>query len=146
MALRPAAPAGNGNPARSLRPSAGPLRTLAHSQPLWFSQGNRLPHPHCHAPSPPPHTHTQLPMLSLCSLTHLRDAQEDPWNAIGAGAMTGGFLQLRFGLGSAAKSAMFGGFLLVGGGGGGAGGGWWGGGLWGAGRMVGGGSVCVWGG
>ncbi len=41
--------------------------------------------------------------------------QEDPWNAIGAGALTGGFLQLRFGLSSAAKSAMFGGFLLVGG-------------------------------
>ncbi len=39
--------------------------------------------------------------------------QEDPWNAIGAGALTGGFLQLRFGLKSAAKSAAFGGFLLV---------------------------------
>ncbi|PNW77806.1 hypothetical protein CHLRE_10g452650v5 [Chlamydomonas reinhardtii] len=47
-----------------------------------------------------------------CSLQYVRK-KEDPWNAIGAGAMTGGFLQLRFGLGSAAKSAMFGGFLLA---------------------------------
>jgi mitochondrial import inner membrane translocase subunit TIM17 len=39
--------------------------------------------------------------------------QEDPWNAIGAGALTGGFLQLRHGLKSAAQSAAFGGFLLV---------------------------------
>lgn len=44
----------------------------------------------------------------------MSDPQEDPWNAIGAGALTGGFLQLRFGLSSAAKSAAFGGFLLVG--------------------------------
>ncbi|KXZ44954.1 hypothetical protein GPECTOR_60g731 [Gonium pectorale] len=47
-----------------------------------------------------------------CSLQYLRK-KEDPWNAIGAGALTGGFLQLRFGLSSAAKSAMFGGFLLA---------------------------------
>ncbi|MEW5297658.1 MAG: hypothetical protein WDW38_006834 [Sanguina aurantia] len=47
-----------------------------------------------------------------CSLQYLRK-KEDPWNAIGAGAATGGFLQLRFGLRSAAKSAAFGGFLLA---------------------------------
>eukprot|EP00798_Chlamydomonas_sp_ICE-L_P030473 gene30473-35486_t len=47
-----------------------------------------------------------------CSLMYLRK-KEDPWNAIGAGALTGGFLQLRFGLKSAAKSAAFGGFLLA---------------------------------
>lgn len=40
--------------------------------------------------------------------------QEDPWNSISAGALTGGFLQLRTGLRSAAKSAAFGGVLLVG--------------------------------
>jgi len=39
--------------------------------------------------------------------------QEDPYNAIAAGALTGGFLQLRHGLRSAAKSAAIGGFLLV---------------------------------
>jgi len=47
-----------------------------------------------------------------CSLQAIRK-KEDPWNAITAGALTGGFLQLRFGLGSAAKSAAFGGFLLA---------------------------------
>ncbi|GLC48626.1 hypothetical protein PLESTB_000119100 [Pleodorina starrii] len=47
-----------------------------------------------------------------CSLQYVRK-KEDPWNAIGAGAFTGGFLQLRFGLASAAKSAAFGGFLLA---------------------------------
>lgn len=47
-----------------------------------------------------------------CSLMYLRK-KEDPWNAIWAGACTGGFLQLRFGLKSAAKSAAFGGFLLA---------------------------------
>lgn len=47
-----------------------------------------------------------------CSLQYIRK-KEDPWNAIGAGALTGGFLQLRFGLSSAAKSAAFGGFLLA---------------------------------
>ena len=40
-------------------------------------------------------------------------AQEDPWNSIAAGAMTGGFLQLRTGMRSAAKSAAFGGVLLA---------------------------------
>jgi len=39
--------------------------------------------------------------------------QEDPWNSIAAGAMTGGFLQLRTGMRSAAKSAAFGGVLLA---------------------------------
>jgi hypothetical protein len=39
--------------------------------------------------------------------------QEDPWNSIAAGALTGGFLQLRTGLRSSAKSAAFGGALLV---------------------------------
>jgi import inner membrane translocase subunit TIM17 len=38
--------------------------------------------------------------------------QEDPWNSIAAGALTGGFLQLRTGARSAAKSAAFGGVLL----------------------------------
>ena len=40
--------------------------------------------------------------------------QEDPWNSIAAGALTGGFLQLRTGPRSAARSAAFGGILLVG--------------------------------
>ena len=39
--------------------------------------------------------------------------QEDPWNSIAAGAMTGGFLSLRTGMRSAAKSAAFGGVLLA---------------------------------
>ena len=39
--------------------------------------------------------------------------QEDPWNSIAAGALTGGILQLRTGLPSAARSAAFGGVLLV---------------------------------
>jgi len=39
--------------------------------------------------------------------------QEDPWNSIAAGALTGGFLQLRTGARSAAKSAAFGGVLLA---------------------------------
>lgn len=39
--------------------------------------------------------------------------QEDPFNAIMAGALTGGFLQLRSGLRPALRSAMFGGMLLV---------------------------------
>lgn len=53
-------------------------------------------------------------MFSLfdCSLQYVRK-KEDPWNAIGAGAMTGGFLQLRTGLKSAARSAVFGGVLLA---------------------------------
>ncbi|KAG1665625.1 hypothetical protein FOA52_011456 [Chlamydomonas sp. UWO 241] len=47
-----------------------------------------------------------------CSLQYVRK-KEDPWNAIGAGALTGGFLQLRSGFRSAAKSAAFGGVLLA---------------------------------
>lgn len=47
-----------------------------------------------------------------CSLQYVRK-KEDPWNAIGAGALTGGFLQLRSGFKSAAKSAAFGGILLA---------------------------------
>lgn len=47
-----------------------------------------------------------------CSLQYVRK-KEDPWNAIGAGALTGGFLQLRSGFKSAAKSAAFGGVLLA---------------------------------
>ena len=39
--------------------------------------------------------------------------QEDPWNSISAGALTGGFLSLRTGPASAAKSALAGGILLV---------------------------------
>ena len=39
--------------------------------------------------------------------------KEDPWNSIAAGALTGGFLQLRTGPASAAKSAAFGGVLLA---------------------------------
>ena len=39
--------------------------------------------------------------------------QEDPWNSIGAGFLTGGFLQLRTGPRSALQSAVFGGVLLV---------------------------------
>jgi import inner membrane translocase subunit TIM17 len=39
--------------------------------------------------------------------------QEDPFNAIMAGALTGGFLQLRSGLRPAFRSAVFGGALLV---------------------------------
>jgi import inner membrane translocase subunit TIM17 len=38
--------------------------------------------------------------------------KEDPWNSIAAGAATGGFLQLRAGARSAARSAIFGGVLL----------------------------------
>jgi hypothetical protein len=39
--------------------------------------------------------------------------QEDPFNAIIAGTLTGGFLQLRSGLRPAFRSAVFGGMLLV---------------------------------
>ena len=70
-----------------------------------------------------------------CTLVALRK-KEDPWNSIAAGALTGGFLQLRTGLQSAAKSAVFGGVLLVregaGGLAGGAGGGYRAGGAGGA--------------
>ncbi|KAK9823787.1 hypothetical protein WJX72_005500 [[Myrmecia] bisecta] len=47
-----------------------------------------------------------------CTLVALRH-KEDPWNSIAAGALTGGFLQLRTGLKSAGKSAAFGGVLLA---------------------------------
>ncbi|EFN59485.1 hypothetical protein CHLNCDRAFT_138099 [Chlorella variabilis] len=47
-----------------------------------------------------------------CTLVAVRK-KEDPWNSIAAGALTGGFLQLRTGLKSAGKSAVFGGVLLA---------------------------------
>jgi import inner membrane translocase subunit TIM17 len=46
-----------------------------------------------------------------CTLVALRK-KEDPWNSIAAAALTGGLLQLRTGVRSAAKSAAFGGILL----------------------------------
>ncbi|PHU17228.1 Mitochondrial import inner membrane translocase subunit Tim17-B [Capsicum chinense] len=47
-----------------------------------------------------------------CSMVYLRQ-KEDPWNSIIAGAAAGGFLQMRQGLGSASRSALFGGVLLA---------------------------------
>lgn len=47
-----------------------------------------------------------------CSMVYLRQ-KEDPWNSIAAGAATGGFLQLRSGMRSSARSAVFGGVLLA---------------------------------
>lgn len=47
-----------------------------------------------------------------CTMVYLRQ-KEDPWNSIIAGAATGGFLQMRQGLGAASRSAMFGGVLLA---------------------------------
>lgn len=47
-----------------------------------------------------------------CTMVYVRQ-KEDPWNSIIAGAATGGFLQMRQGLGAASKSAMFGGVLLA---------------------------------
>ncbi|XP_015902840.2 mitochondrial import inner membrane translocase subunit TIM17-2 [Ziziphus jujuba] len=47
-----------------------------------------------------------------CGFVYLRQ-KEDPWNSIMAGAATGGLLQMRQGLGSAARSAAFGGVLLA---------------------------------
>lgn len=47
-----------------------------------------------------------------CTLVAIRK-KEDPWNSIAAGALTGGFLQLRTGARSAAQSAIFGGVLLA---------------------------------
>lgn len=47
-----------------------------------------------------------------CTMVYLRQ-KEDPWNSIFAGAATGGFLQMRQGLGAASRSAMFGGILLA---------------------------------
>ncbi|GAB4852660.1 hypothetical protein Ancab_016875 [Ancistrocladus abbreviatus] len=46
-----------------------------------------------------------------CSMVYVRQ-KEDPWNSIIAGAATGGFLQMRQGLGAASRSALFGGVLL----------------------------------
>jgi import inner membrane translocase subunit TIM17 len=47
-----------------------------------------------------------------CSCMYIRQ-KEDPFNAIMAGALTGGFLQIRSGLKPAFRSAVFGGVLLV---------------------------------
>lgn len=47
-----------------------------------------------------------------CTMVYIRD-KEDPWNSIIAGAATGGFLQMRQGLGPASRSAAFGGVLLA---------------------------------
>ncbi|KAL3625431.1 hypothetical protein CASFOL_030885 [Castilleja foliolosa] len=47
-----------------------------------------------------------------CSMVYLRQ-KEDPWNSIIAGAATGGFLQMRQGLGASSRSALFGGVLLA---------------------------------
>lgn len=46
-----------------------------------------------------------------CTMVYVRQ-KEDPWNSIIAGAATGGFLQMRQGLGAATRSAIFGGVLL----------------------------------
>ena len=47
-----------------------------------------------------------------CTLVAIR-RKEDHWNPIFSGALTGGMLQLRYGLSSAGRSAAFGGFLLA---------------------------------
>ncbi|GAB4839020.1 hypothetical protein Ancab_028548 [Ancistrocladus abbreviatus] len=47
-----------------------------------------------------------------CTMVYVRQ-KEDPWNSIIAGAATGGFLQMRLGLGAASRSAIFGGVLLA---------------------------------
>ncbi|KAH6783830.1 translocase inner membrane subunit 17-2 [Perilla frutescens var. hirtella] len=47
-----------------------------------------------------------------CTMVYMRQ-KEDPWNSIIAGAATGGFLQMRQGLGAASRSALFGGVLLA---------------------------------
>ena len=60
---------------------------------------------HPHPPTPPhPSFHKTHPSLHT---------QEDPFNAIMAGALTGGFLQLRAGLKPAFRAAVMGGVLLV---------------------------------
>ena len=63
--------------------------------------------------------HIGDPTLALCfeeseKISAPVFMQEDPWNSIAAGFLTGGFLQLRTGPRSAAQSAVFGGVLLVG--------------------------------
>lgn len=47
-----------------------------------------------------------------CTMVYVRQ-KEDPWNSIFAGAATGGFLQMRQGLASSARSALAGGVLLA---------------------------------
>ncbi|KAL1540246.1 mitochondrial import inner membrane translocase subunit TIM17-2-like [Salvia divinorum] len=47
-----------------------------------------------------------------CTMVYMRQ-KEDPWNSIIAGAATGGFLQMRQGMGAASRSALFGGVLLA---------------------------------
>ncbi|XP_057794207.1 mitochondrial import inner membrane translocase subunit TIM17-2-like [Salvia miltiorrhiza] len=47
-----------------------------------------------------------------CTAVYLRQ-KEDPWNAIIAGAATGGFLQMRRGLAAASRSALFAAALLA---------------------------------
>ncbi|KAF5458962.1 hypothetical protein F2P56_022954 [Juglans regia] len=47
-----------------------------------------------------------------CTMVYVRQ-KEDPWNSIVAGAATGGFLSMRQGLASSARSAAFGGVLLA---------------------------------
>lgn len=47
-----------------------------------------------------------------CSLAYMRQ-KEDPWNAIMSGALTGGVLAARGGMGVAVRSAAFGGVLLA---------------------------------
>ncbi|XP_061994193.1 mitochondrial import inner membrane translocase subunit TIM17-2-like [Rosa rugosa] len=47
-----------------------------------------------------------------CALVHIRK-KEDPWNSIISGAATGGFLQMRQGLGATARSAAVGGMFLA---------------------------------
>ncbi|XXG48162.1 hypothetical protein AAC387_Pa02g2679 [Persea americana] len=47
-----------------------------------------------------------------CTMVYVRQ-KEDPWNSIISGAATGGFLQMRQGLGPASRSALFGGILLA---------------------------------
>lgn len=47
-----------------------------------------------------------------CTLIGIR-RKEDPWNSIAAGAMTGGVLSSRAGVGAAGKSALAGGIILA---------------------------------
>lgn len=47
-----------------------------------------------------------------CTIVYAHQ-KEDPWNSIVAGAITGGFHQMRQGLGPASRSALFGGVLLA---------------------------------
>lgn len=65
-------------------------------------------------------THSHVHTRARRALVHAKPLpvcvlllQEDPFNAIAAGALTGGFLQLRAGLRPAFRSAVFGGVLLV---------------------------------